>query len=194
MSFNTAFTVSSAAAEESYRLYEHMVRPLASQLKRRLPLHVDVEDLRQIGYTALWQLCVGSHFDRLQNGALTFVRMRIRGAMLDSVRRGKYHEANREVNAIRIDEPDTMSVLTYEDPVPDPFLDRLLARSIAGLTGSHQKELMRLRFVEDLTRPEAAAKMGISYVNSVHVERAALAKLRRRLEPQLKPAVKPDAA
>jgi len=59
---------------------------VASRIRERLPKHVDMEDLVQAGVVGLLEAC--SSYDRSKDAQFsTFAKFRIRGAILDSLRK-----------------------------------------------------------------------------------------------------------
>jgi RNA polymerase sigma factor FliA len=80
-----------------------MVKRIAHHLMARLPASVQVDDLIQAGLIGL--LDAGKHYDPTQGAQFdTYATIRIRGAMLDEVRRSDWipksvHKKNRDVAA-----------------------------------------------------------------------------------------------
>jgi len=78
--------VRSETAEERVIRFESLVRLLANHLKKRLPVSIDREDLRQAGRMAVW---ISGDLSK------TAMRRRIWCSMIDSVRGKEYREATR---------------------------------------------------------------------------------------------------
>ncbi len=85
--------------------HAHLVKKIAHHLKARLPASVQIDDLIQVGLIGL--LDAGKHYDPSQGAQFdTYATIRIRGAMLDEVRRSDWipksvHKRSRELaNAI----------------------------------------------------------------------------------------------
>ena len=78
-----------------------MVKRIAHHLIARLPASVQVDDLIQAGLIGL--LDAGKHYDASQGAQFdTYATIRVRGAMLDEVRRSDWipksvHKKNRDV-------------------------------------------------------------------------------------------------
>lgn len=93
------------AATPDYRLVEEhadLVRRIAWHLVGRLPQSIDVEDLIQIGMLGLMEAAKNFKDDRGANFE-TYAGIRIRGAMLDQLRRGDWtprsvHRRSREMS------------------------------------------------------------------------------------------------
>lgn len=150
-----------------------MVPAIALRVARRCPASIDVEDLAQTGRIALWQACEDA--DPAQAPSFpTYVKMRIRGAMLDAIR-GQFREASRERDAVRIDEASLSPHLqpTAASSQRDPFV----ARAVEQL-GGRQAAVMGLRFYAGLSRVEAGARLGVSVSAVGRAEREAIATLR----------------
>lgn len=84
-----------------------LVKRIAWRLHRRLPSCVQIEDLIQAGMIGLLEAYERYHADE-QASFATFAGIRIRGAMLDEIRRGDWaprslHRAAREVKRVRAD-------------------------------------------------------------------------------------------
>jgi len=98
--------LSAAGLVERNRLVmEHLpvVRALAVQIRRRLPAHVEVDDLIQAGTMGL--LDAVNKCDPRKAGAFgTYARHRIRGAILDSLRRSDWASRSHRRNHRRMEE------------------------------------------------------------------------------------------
>jgi RNA polymerase sigma factor FliA len=74
--------------------YRQLVKKIALHMKRRLPSHIDLEDLMQSGFVGLieakknYKEDMGSAFE-------TFASIRIRGAIIDALRKNSW--TNREI-------------------------------------------------------------------------------------------------
>lgn len=73
-----------ANRDQIFAIYEHLVRPIVRSIARMLPSRFDPDDLEQIGRLALLDAAAG--FEK-------YVRMRVRGAILDAVRGPNYTAA-----------------------------------------------------------------------------------------------------
>ncbi|EKE80822.1 RNA polymerase sigma factor FliA [Idiomarina xiamenensis] len=107
--------VYSAQADNRQRIIEQhtgLVKRIAHHMMARLPASVQVDDLIQAGMIGLLE--AARNFDGGKGASFeTFAGIRIRGAMLDEIRRGDWaprsvHKNNRMVaNAIKIVENET---------------------------------------------------------------------------------------
>ncbi|HEX4138382.1 MAG TPA: sigma-70 family RNA polymerase sigma factor [Bryobacteraceae bacterium] len=156
--------------EEIYSALSHSIPAIARRVKRRCPMTVETEDLEQVGRGALWQVCAALE---------SYAKMRIRGAMLDSIRGTEFREAARERDAVRTDElhsdppSGSGSATSWRPEAADPFLTRAIAR-----LGGRQADVIELRFRMGCSRPEAGERIGISPHAVGRAERAAIKALR----------------
>jgi RNA polymerase sigma factor for flagellar operon FliA len=85
--------------ETTALLHQHapLVRKLAAILKARLPASVDIGDLVQAGMIGLWE--AAHHYDVSHNTLFeTYANLRIRGAMLDELRRADWAPRSMRAN------------------------------------------------------------------------------------------------
>lgn len=152
----------------------HLVVPIAHRIACRLPPSFDLEDLIATGYLALLDLAT-RYRPGLHGGApfSAFARQRIRGAMLDSVRRKQWRENTCEP----IDEAPEQSVdssVELHAAFDDERAMKRLMRAIGALpdrgAGHKRGDTCAARLAE-LHEWRAAAG---------HVE--AIAELRRRVK------------
>lgn len=104
--------VSQPAVDTVVTEHSELVRRIAYHLAARLPASVEVDDLIQAGMVGLLE--AARHFDASQGASFsTFAGIRIRGAMLDELRRGDWtprsvHRKSREAaKAVRAIEART---------------------------------------------------------------------------------------
>ncbi len=171
------------------------MRPIARRLKARLPDSFELEDLIQIGLLRLWE--AAGELDPSRTATLAaYLRMRIRGGMIDSLR-----------------DKDRWAMATHEElpvvPVRDPALtveQRMIAQdeftaarnairakakrvkdAIADPDpkfrplSKRQRKILELRYEQSMTLEAAGRKLGISKGGSRELEQRALANLRRKL-------------
>lgn len=97
---NSALTCSMTEVIEQHAI---LVKRIAYHLIARLPHTVDVDDLIQVGMIGL--LDAAQHYDTTQGASFeTYAGIRIRGAMLDEIRRNDWaprsvHRKTREISA-----------------------------------------------------------------------------------------------
>jgi RNA polymerase sigma factor (sigma-70 family) len=154
-----------------------MIPALAHAVSRVTPDSIEIEDLEQIGHAALWIACERYDVSR----AATFrnyCRLRIKGAMIDAVRGREFREASRERDAVRIDSKVVAinELRTKAMPTFEPGLDRAIA-----VLPARQAQVIQMRYREDLSQEETAARLGISRTSVCRDEQTALAAMRTRL-------------
>lgn len=98
-----AKTAERPQAHELVEQYGPLVRRIAHHLLARLPSTVNVEDLIQSGMIGLLE--AGANYDASRGASFeTFAGIRIRGAMIDEVRRGDWSPRSVHRNARRVAE------------------------------------------------------------------------------------------
>lgn len=101
MSETTLIKTQSLTAEACVMQYTPLVKRIAFHLAARLPSHVLADDMIQAGMEGLLE--AHSHFDETKGASFeTYASIRIRGAMLDELRRGDWaprsvHRAARDI-------------------------------------------------------------------------------------------------
>lgn len=167
-----------------YERYAALVPAIARSVKMRVPASIDTEDLEQIGRLALAQAC--ERFDPERAAAFpSYIKMRVRGAMIDAIRGREFREASRERDAVRLDAKPPIGM--RERPVAaaaaDPYLEKTLARELQ-LLPARQASLIDLRYRQELSQSQAAARLGISKSQVAREESAALKAMRARMLPK----------
>ncbi len=100
---SAASCVCSPRSNQAFALYLDLVGPISGEVAARLP-HPDRADLQQSGFVALLEAIPGIE---------SYLRKRIRGAIVDSIKGRAYSEASHEHTANLSSIPDTdRSVLT----------------------------------------------------------------------------------
>lgn len=95
--------VSNGNKEELVLNYVPLVKRIAHQLMMRMPASVQIEDLQQAGIIGLLE--AANNFDGSKGASFdTYASIRIRGAMIDEVRRGDWAPRSVHRNARRITE------------------------------------------------------------------------------------------
>ncbi len=101
MSELTISNINAVVADDFVVQYEPLVKRIAYHLTGRLPSHIAVQDMIQAGMIGLLE--ARKHFQEDRGASFeTFASIRIRGAMLDELRRGDWaprsvHRAGREI-------------------------------------------------------------------------------------------------
>jgi RNA polymerase sigma factor (sigma-70 family) len=151
--------------------YSYLLRPIAAAIARRVR-GVSLDDLEQAG--ALGLIDAASHYspDRESTFA-AYVRMRVRGAMLDSLD-GRWR-TDVTLDGELIDggtDPLAACIEAEQRAALELGIARLSAR---------QRAVMALRYRAGVSQRRAAAELGISQAAVCAVERRALANLRSQV-------------
>lgn len=156
-----------------------LIEPIARRLARTLPRTFALEDLIGAGRVGLLE--AARRYSPADHGGAPFsayARPRIRGAILDSVRRGAFIEATRVSASGGLDVPVTM---LSEDGVDKDALGLRVASAIRMLPALQRSVL--LRYYDDGLRLRAIGSefgVGGSRASRIHME--AIRLLRRRLQ------------
>ncbi len=191
--------------------HEKMVRALASRLRRELALHGELEDLVAFGFGGLLE--ARHRFDPARGVRFqTFAYHRVRGAMLDGVR--KMAHLPRRAHE-RLQQPAETPPTALPKAAATP-LEKVFARVSAGLTtagplhgslgdespeaallknesvarllgalaglSERQRTLVRGHYFEGRALDEIARELGISRSWASRLHTRALEELRRALE------------
>jgi RNA polymerase sigma factor for flagellar operon FliA len=155
-----------------------LVKPLAAALARRLPPCFDADDLAQAGMVALIE-AAGKAAALEGDHRRLYLKCRIRGAMLDAVKRGAYREATHEALL-----PEVDAVATEASPealAADAELAAMVTAARAKLT-ARQQQVIRHRFHGELTQRETGLQLGgIRQPSVMQHERRALERLRQQV-------------
>jgi RNA polymerase sigma factor for flagellar operon FliA len=152
-------SVQAAGADERIMQHAPLVKRIAHHLLNRLPDSVQIEDLIQAGMLGLLEAI--KHYDPVQRASFeTYAGIRIRGSMLDEVRRSDWtprsvHKKSRMVSdAIRIIENETggeardvdiarhlgIAMDEYNHILQDSISCRLFSVEELAQTGDHYDE------------------------------------------------------
>lgn len=89
MNDTTTINISALTAEQFVEQYTQLVKRIAFHLAQRLPSHVLADDMIQAGMIGLLE--ARENFDPTKGASFeTFASIRVRGAMLDELRRGDW--------------------------------------------------------------------------------------------------------
>lgn len=148
-----------------------LVRPIALSIHRKLRNVIEVEDLISHGFLGLVAAC--DNHDESKGPAFDFyARVKIRGAMLDAVR--------RECFAVEIDGIDR------SDPAPLQDSRFELTEALASLP-ARQREVLDLR-LRGMSYTDIAGELGISRPSVKSLECRAIASIRKLWSGSKKPA------
>ena len=200
-----------AAANAFITQHEKMVHGLAARLRRELSLHGELDDLVAFGFGGLLE--ARQRFDPARGVRFqTFAYHRVRGAMLDGVRKMAYlprraHERLREsaetpptarpraaptpldkvfarVSAGLTTAGPLHGSLGDESPERKLLKDESITRLLGALAGlsDRQRKLVRGYYFEGRSLDDIAGELGISKSWASRLHTGALAELRSALE------------
>lgn len=131
----SAYTACERKPDELVRAYAHLVKRIACHLRARLPASVQLDDLMQAGMLGLLE--ASANYDGGRGAEFeTFASIRIRGAMIDEVRRGDWTPRSVHRNARRLSEAIRRAQHRLGRPPQD--------REIAGELGVSMEDYARL--------------------------------------------------
>jgi RNA polymerase sigma factor (sigma-70 family) len=186
--------VSAAQRDAITNQFKGIVLPIAERLKSNLPPSIELNDLVQIGLFTLWEAAEKYQASR----AVTFgyyARLRVRGAMIDSIKGRAYRDATHEplpvipiadlrrnIEQERIERDETRMVASAREREykrvqaaiadTDPKFHPLSRR---------QKKILQLRYERGMTQKAAGQVMQINQSGARELELRALRNLRRKL-------------
>lgn len=177
---------------ERVQRFVPMVRRLAWHVHGSGRQGIELEDLMQAGMVALTE-CAQRHAGPGEDGFAAYAKMRVRGAMVDLIRRhiplarsAARHEA--QIRFESIDEAYSDSDLAFADDRPDSFAllaDEELRGAVAGAIAILPERLqlvVQLYFVEELNLAEIAETLAVSVPRVHQLKAQALDALRKGLD------------
>ncbi len=177
---------------ERVQRFVPMVRRLAWHVHGSGRQGIELEDLMQAGMVALTE-CAQRHAGPGEDGFAAYAKMRVRGAMVDLIRRhiplarsAARHEA--QIRFESIDEAYSDSDLAFADDRPDSFAllaDEELRGAVAGAIAILPERLqlvVQLYFVEELNLAEIAEMLAVSVPRVHQLKAQALDALRKGLD------------
>jgi RNA polymerase sigma factor FliA len=145
---------SSGGIDQQIAAYAPLVKRIAHHLMNRLPDSVQVDDLIQAGMLGLLE--ASKNFDPTQGASFeTFAGIRIKGAMLDEVRRSDWTPRSVHKNSRRVSE----AIHAIESQTQSEARDTDIAKHL-GLSVNEYNQILqdsiscRLFSVEELTESE----------------------------------------
>lgn len=157
--------------------HAHLVKPLAAQIARRLPPCFELADLVQTGNLAL-HCALAARDPLLPDVAVQwYLKRRIRGAILDSIKGPPYREAmHAPISAAVLETPAPAAERSPEAQID---LARQVAATHAAISAlpPDERAVMELRNL-GLTQADAAEMLGVSQVTVSNRERAAIRRIR----------------
>lgn len=185
--------------EDRVRRFLPMVRKAAWHVHGSGQAGLDIDDLLQTGLLALTD-CARRHTGPTEDGFAAYAKLRVRGAMIDAIRRAvpgsrgrAAHrrdgtDANPPVSFSSLDTTYDDAAMCFADERPDPFAmlceaqdAARLATGIAGLAERLQL-VLQLFFLEELNLAEIAAVLDVSVPRVHQLKAQAIAMLRDRLD------------
>lgn len=174
------------------RRFVPMVRRLAWHVNGGGRPGIELDDLYQAGMVALTE-AAQRHAGPTEDGFAAYAKLRVRGAMVDLVRRTvplarSQLRNERPVHLESLDEAYSDSDAAFADAGPDSLTqlidgelrDHLIA-AIAGLP-DRLKLVVQLYFVEELNLTEIASALQVSVPRVHQLKAQALERLRSALE------------
>lgn len=164
------------APEDRARLIISYQPLVVSALRRISPSDAYIEDCLSEGLLALIRAV-----DRFKPGAgvafSVYARLRIKGAMLDYLRRASRGAANA-------DEFDARYFIALADPrglseIEQDKLHKVLS-AVAEL-GQRERAVIEMLYIEDMTRDEVAASLGVSPSRISQIHATAIKRLRGKV-------------
>ncbi len=130
--------------------YAPMVKKIALHLKARLPASVLLDDLIQSGMLGL--LDASQNFDPAKGASFeTFASIRIRGAMIDDIRKGDWAPRSVHHNTRRIGEAIAeLSQIKKRDPTDEEVADHMGVSIREYHTMLYEAATSRVTAIEDL--------------------------------------------
>ncbi|MFM5918124.1 MAG: sigma-70 family RNA polymerase sigma factor [Novosphingobium sp.] len=177
---------------ERVQRFVPMVRRLAWHVHGSGRQGIELEDLMQAGMVALTE-AAQRHAGPGEDGFAAYAKMRVRGAMVDLVRRHipLARSAARHESSVRfesIDDAYSDSDLAFADERPDSFemlADEELRHAVAGAIAALPERLqlvVQLYFVEELNLAEIAETLSVSVPRVHQLKAQALDALRKGLD------------
>lgn len=179
-------------AADRVRRFVPMVRRLAWHVNGGGRPGIELEDLMQAGMVALTE-AAQRHAGPSEDGFAAYAKLRVRGAMVDLVRRmvplaRSQLRSERPVYLESLDEAYSDSNAAFADNGPDSLTQLLdgelrdqLAAAIAELP-DRLKLVVQLYFVEELNLVEIAAALQVSVPRVHQLKAQAIDRLRAALE------------
>lgn len=169
-----------ARRDELVREHLSLAAGIARAIARGLPPCFDLDDLVGIGNVALVHAATSF---RPETGVpfAAWARLRVRGAILDATRRGKYEEATRPgLEAAGTDDPGSWVTPATDARIDAARLRRDLGEAISWLPPAQQRVLYGYYSPSAPTQQEVALEMGVSLSTLHKLHAAAVEGLRRR--------------
>jgi RNA polymerase sigma factor (sigma-70 family) len=180
-------TVFTRDSEDQHRLYGGWIKRTALMLQARMPW-ADLDELLQWG--AIGMLEATKRYDSAHGvNFQVFAARRIRGAMIDGLRReGALRRGESVMDADVVDSAALSGGTSPEDPLRQLLREENRVMIVAALQELPPLEfrVLSLHYYNEMNNREIAAILGISEGYASRVRSRALASLAAILSPQLK--------
>jgi RNA polymerase sigma factor (sigma-70 family) len=157
--------------------HQYLVAPIARMVARTLPPSIEIDDLIGAGQLGLIQAADAYHPQKHGDCPFeAYAKMRIRGAMLDSVRRRHYRNATH--GAIE-DAPEPAAVQPIEEAIDRRRIVREVHTAVAALADERHRKVIVMHDLWQRKLEEVGNELGVcaSRASQLHVE--ALEELRK---------------
>lgn len=175
--------------------YQHLVEPAARWFAAKLSPSFDLDDLRQAACLGL--LAAAARFDERKmtypekrKGSLftKYARWKIRGAILDSIRRANYIESTH----LRLEQEVELENLADERLHPEVLLERIEQRErieeALELLPQREQKLIQQHYLAEREQVEIARELQVVPSAVSHLHKSAIRNLRKNV--RMRQAVK----
>lgn len=146
-----------------------LIRSVARQIHRRLPPSFELDDLVQSGVLGLIQ--AAEHYDVAGGASFeTFARHRVRGAILDSVRRHEYTNQSH----VRLED------VPYHDPIEERIAAQEEADQVACTVNQlpdRERRVIEMRYGHQMTLVKVGAALGVKKTRAIQLHQQAIGML-----------------
>lgn len=201
----TNLTLSTATVTDAaFRQYLHLVDQVVGALRRRLPSSVQSDDLLAAGRFGLLKALRSSRHAS-EEMFRAYARMRIKGAIVDELRRLDWAPRRSRARAMAAAAPDScargraaVTVVGFDDLASDaaslatemesPFdhvVEKHTVQRMNGAIGQlplREREIIRLRYFEEVPSKDVALALGISEARVSQLHARATERLRGFLD------------
>lgn len=174
MKVESIVTVDVARRNDIVIAHQHLIRPIACTVKRKVPESIGLDDLEQTGMLGLIE-AAGRYNADLADSFVSFARLRIRGAMLDWVAQIYRDERNVPFEPAQHDRPE--SKLGLEKRILDRERMVVLLAAMRSLSPKEER-VIKHAVVLHLTSKESALEIGCTVANCNDVRKKATSVLK----------------
>lgn len=190
---------------QDVRRHMHLVYKVVAQMQRKLPRSVQRDDLVSAGTFGLYAALMRSEGDVESASFECYACIRIRGAIVDELRRLDWSPRRRKapaaalpsnvvpleapaargVNVVRFDDlPPThepLAIWGCPEKARDTIETQRTVRAAMATLPAREREILELRYFEDVPAKDIAAKLNVSEARISQLHSRAIAALRRAL-------------